>query len=128
MLAARALETCCAAERCSAKKTGPLRPSSRRPAAGGRPRSAGIGAHGLVDSLSELPNGLHKDGGEAELGSHLAAGGHRLVLFRVVRYLPVARYGRGHGTDLRAGVGQAPREETAGHAAVLDRRLETMAI
>jgi hypothetical protein len=41
------------------------------------------------------------------------------LLFRVVRYLPVACHGRGHGADLRAGVGQAPREETAGHAAVV---------
>src|SRR5438445_11199867 len=40
-------------------------------------------------------------------------------MFRVVRYLPVARPGRAHATALRAGVGQAPREETAGHAAVV---------
>jgi len=43
----------------------------------------------------------------------------RPFLFRVVRYLPVARRGRPRATDLRAGVGQAPREETAGHAAVV---------
>ena len=34
-----------------------------------------------------------------------AAARVRQVMFRVVRYLPVARHGRGHGTDLRAGVG-----------------------
>jgi len=30
-----------------------------------------------------------------------------LLLFRVVRYLPVARRGLAHGTGLRAGVGQS---------------------
>ena len=42
----------------------------------------------------------------------------RQLLFRVVRYLPVESCGRAHVAELRAGVGQAPREETAGHAAV----------
>jgi hypothetical protein len=46
----------------------------------------------------------------------------------VFRHVPVASHGRGYGTGLRAGVGHAPREEAAGHVAVLDRRLRTMAI
>ena len=40
-------------------------------------------------------------------------------MFRVVRYLPVARHGRGHGTDLRAGVGQALVERRQQAQAVL---------
>jgi hypothetical protein len=34
----------------------------------------------------------------------VAAPRERLLMFRVVRYLPVARHGRARGTDLRAGV------------------------
>ena len=40
------------------------------------------------------------------------------IPFRFVRHLPVRRYDAAHGTGLRAGVGQALGEATAGRGAV----------
>src|SRR5437867_8816399 len=43
------------------------------------------------------------------IGYPIPAAGDRRLMFRVVRYLPVARHGRTQVTELRAGVGQAQR-------------------